>query len=108
MTTTGEFRYLDPASISPGTKPWTKVDGGYTSFGLTPRRRSVTNIRDSLKPDSPRGNFGTDIDVSGFAVYHAPAQEKTFTDDAAVRGAYYAEVEALLRSKLPGKISRIE
>ncbi|KAL2192320.1 hypothetical protein P885DRAFT_47971 [Corynascus similis CBS 632.67] len=108
MTTSGEFRYLDPASISPGTKPWTKVDGAYASFGLAPRRRSVANIRDSIQPDQPaQGHFGTDIDVSGFAVYHAPAQEKAFTDDAAVRNGYYAEVEALLRSKLPG-IARVE
>ncbi|KAL2173542.1 uncharacterized protein P884DRAFT_211767 [Thermothelomyces heterothallicus CBS 202.75] len=109
MTTTGEFRYLDPESISPGTKPWSKVDSAATSFRLTSRRRSVANIRDSLRPDQPlRGNFGTDIDVSGFAVYHAPAREKTFTDDAAVRGGYYAEVEALLRAKLPGKVARVE
>ncbi|KAL2148098.1 hypothetical protein VTH82DRAFT_2395, partial [Thermothelomyces myriococcoides] len=113
MTTTGEFFYLDPESIPAGTKPWAKVDGGGTSFRLTPRQHSVTNLRDSLPgPDQPsaaeQGKFGTDIDVAGFAVYHAPAQEKAFTDEAAVRGGYYAEVEALLRAKLPGKVKRVE
>ncbi|KAK4040941.1 hypothetical protein C8A01DRAFT_34998 [Parachaetomium inaequale] len=111
MTTTGAFRYLDPASISPSTKPWSKVDGAYTSFALTTRTLPVTDLRPHLSPaSSPRGNFGTDIDVSGFAVYHAPAHEKSFASDAAVRGpgGYYAEVEALLRAKLPGKIARVE
>ncbi|KAL2157180.1 hypothetical protein VTH06DRAFT_6401 [Thermothelomyces fergusii] len=109
MATTADFFYLDPESIPAGTKPWTKVDGGGTSFRLIPHRRSVTNIRDLLQSDPPpQGGFGTDIDVSGFAVYHAPAKEKTFTDDAAVRTGYYAEVEALLRAKLPGKVARVE
>ncbi|KAK4150056.1 hypothetical protein C8A00DRAFT_18362 [Chaetomidium leptoderma] len=111
MTTTGEFRYLDPASISPTTKPWSKVDGAHTSFSLTPHRRSVTNIRDHLNQNpsssSPQGHFGTDIDVAGFAVFHAPATEKAFTDDSAVRTGYYAEVEALLRDKLPNKVARV-
>jgi hypothetical protein len=108
MTTVGDFRYLDPASLSEGTKPWTKVDGAYTSFTLTPRRRSVANLRDFLTPDAQPGTFGNDIDVSGFAAYHFPAAEKTFTDDTAVRTGYYDEVKALLRAKLPGKISHIE
>ncbi|KAK4143928.1 uncharacterized protein C8A04DRAFT_11874 [Dichotomopilus funicola] len=111
MTTTGEFRYLDPASIAPGTKPWTKVDGGGTSFTLTPRDRTVHNIRPHLNNPSTtthHGNFGTDIDVAGFAVYHAPAQEKDFTSEDAVRTGYYAEVEALLRAKLPGRVARVE
>ncbi|KAK4129712.1 hypothetical protein N657DRAFT_587935 [Parathielavia appendiculata] len=108
MTTTGEFRYLDPASISAGIKPWSKVDGAYTSFTLTPRRRSVTNLRDHLTPDARPGTFGSDIDVSGFAAYHFPAAEKSFTDDSAVRTGYYEEVKTLLRSKLTGKISHIE
>ncbi|KAH6651259.1 hypothetical protein F5144DRAFT_81538 [Chaetomium tenue] len=108
MTTTGEFRYLDPASLASGTKPWTKVDGAHASFTLRGQPRTVTNIRDHLQPNSPPGHLGSDIDVAGFAVYHAPAQEKTFTSDAAVRGGYYAEVEALLRAKLPGRIARVE
>jgi hypothetical protein len=49
--------------------------------------------------------FGTD--VSGFAVYNAPAKEKVFTDDAAVRSSYYTEIEELLRDRLPG-VKRVE
>lgn len=107
MTTTGDFRYLDPATISPSTKPWSKVDGAFTSYTLTSRRRSVTNIRDCLGLHSQRGSFGTDIDVAGFAVYHAPAQSTDFSSDSAVRTSYYPEVESLLRAKLPGNIARI-
>ena len=109
MTTTGEFRYLDPASIAPGSKPWSKVDSGATSYRLATRRRSVTDFRDclGLHAASQRGAFGTDIDVAGFAVYNAPARERAFADDAAVRGGYYAEVEALLRAKLPGRVARV-
>ncbi|KAG7293543.1 hypothetical protein NEMBOFW57_003595 [Staphylotrichum longicolle] len=107
MTTAGDFRYLDPSTISPSTKPWSKVDGAATSYTLTSRRRSVTNIRDCLGLHSQRGSFGTDIDVSGFAVYHAPAQSTDFSSDSAVRTSYYPEVEALLRAKLPGKIANV-
>lgn len=93
--TTGVFRYLDPATLKgDNSKPWSKVDTDVTSFSRTERRRSVANIRDSGI------DFGTDI--SGFAVYKSPAKETGFTDDAAVRSGYYAEVEALLREKLPG------
>ncbi|KDN61255.1 putative methyltransferase [Colletotrichum sublineola] len=93
--TTGNFRYLDPATLGgANSKPWTKVDTDVTSFSRTERRRSVANIRDAGE------DFGTD--VSGFAVYNAPATEKDFTEDAAVRGGYYPEVEAVLRAKLPG------
>ncbi|KAF6807602.1 7alpha-cephem-methoxylase P8 chain related protein [Colletotrichum musicola] len=92
--TTGVFRYLDPATLTSGSKPWSKVDTDVTSFSRTERRRSVADIRTAGEA------FGTD--VSGFAVYQSPAKEKEFTDDAAVRSGYYAEVEALLREKLPG------
>ncbi|KAH7309533.1 methyltransferase [Stachybotrys elegans] len=92
--TTGVFRYLDPATLQGhDCKPWTKVDSDVTSFRRTERRRSVTNIRDAGL------DFGTD--VSGFAFYQWPSEEKDFVDDAAVRNGYYAEVEALLREKLP-------
>ncbi len=101
MTTTGEFRYLDPASINPSAKPWAKVDISANSYTSTTRQRTVANIRD-LEP----GPFGSDIDVAGFAVHHAPAETKTFPSDAAVRASYYPEVEALLRAKLPG-VSRV-
>lgn len=33
-------------------------------------------------------------------MYNHPAKERLFVDDAAVRGGYYDEVEALLRDKL--------
>ncbi|KAH6689643.1 hypothetical protein F5X68DRAFT_131401 [Plectosphaerella plurivora] len=96
--TTGAFRYIDPTTIVdsdvPFIKPWSKVDVDKSSFARTERRRSVANMRDAAE------SFG--VDVSGFAVYNSPAQEKTFTDDTAVRSGYYAEVEALLRDKLPG------
>jgi hypothetical protein len=96
--TTGVFRYIDPATVVdsdvPFIKPWSKVDVDKSSFGRTERRRSVTSMRENIE------SFG--VDVSGFAVYNSPAKEKSFTDDAAVRSGYYAEVEALLREKLPG------
>jgi hypothetical protein len=93
--TTGAFRYTDPATLgTDGKKPWAKVDSDVTSFTRIEKTYPVTDIR------GQESNFG--IDVAGFAAYHAPAAEKAFTDDAAVRGAYYAEVEALLRAKLPG------
>ncbi|KAK3329130.1 methyltransferase [Apodospora peruviana] len=100
--TTGVFRYLDPATITPDTKPWSKVDIDATSFARTERRRSVTDIRSSGETE-----FGTDI--SGFSVHLLPAIEKSFTDDTAVREGYYAEVDALLRAKLPAgdKIKKI-
>ncbi|KAL2752312.1 hypothetical protein ACRALDRAFT_1072288 [Sodiomyces alcalophilus JCM 7366] len=97
--TTGVFKYVDPTTITrsdvPFVKPWSKVDVDKTSFKQTTRQFPVANLR-----DSPPSSFGTDI--SGFALYHAPATEKDFTDDSAVRGGYYAEVEALVREKLPG------
>ncbi|KAK1752604.1 hypothetical protein QBC47DRAFT_388962 [Echria macrotheca] len=97
MATTGEFRYIDPSSFT--TKPWAKVDtDAARSYEQTTRRRSVTDIRPLAD------TFGTD--VSGFALHRSPAQEKAFTDDKAVRTGYYAEVEALLREKLPG-ISKV-
>ncbi len=111
MPTTGDFFYLDPTSVPAGTKPWSKVDGPFRSFTLTPRRRSVTNIRDVLSPTNPSPptpGFATNIDIAGFALHDSPAAEKTFTSQETVRTGYYAEVEALLRAKLPGKIARVE
>ena len=96
--TTGSFRYIDPSSCIDSekgfVKPWAKVDGPGHSFKLIERKRSVENVR------GQESKFGTD--VSGFAVYNYPAKEKDFTDDKKVREGYYAEVEALLREKLPG------
>jgi hypothetical protein len=90
--TTATFKYIDPSSYQ--GKPWSKVDGPGTSFKLIDRDRKVFNIR------GEEDKFSTDN--SGFAVYRDPAKEKLFTDDAAIRNGYYAEVEAMLRKRLPG------
>ena len=96
--TTGNFKYIDPTSYVksdvPFVKPWSKVDGPGSSFKLTDHKRPVENIR------GQESNFS--VDTSGFAVHHEPAHEKAFTDEKQVREGYYAEVEALLRKKLPG------
>ena len=91
--TTATFKHIDlSSSIAP--KPWAKVDGPGSSFKMRDYQRPVHNIRDSLS------EFTTDN--AGFAVYHSPAQEKSFTDDKVVREGYYGEVDALLRERLPG------
>jgi hypothetical protein len=96
--TTATFKYIDPASYVksdvPFVKPWGKVDGPGYSFKLIDRERSVEDIRGREREYN--------INNAGFAVYKSPAQEKAFTDEAKVREGYYAEVEALLRQKLPG------
>jgi hypothetical protein len=95
--TIAKFKHIDTNSYT--GKPWNKVDGPGTSFKQVFYERPLENIR------GREHEFGTDI--SGFAVYNAPAKEKVFTDDAAVRSGYYAEVEALLRDRIPG-IKRVE
>ncbi|XXH00222.1 Pre-mRNA-splicing factor cwf16 [Hypoxylon texense] len=92
--TTAVFRHIDTSAIPQGTKPWVKVDADATSFKLADHKRSVYNLR------GQESEFSTDI--SGFAVYNEPSQEKAFTDDAAVRAGYYQEVEDLLRKRIPG------
>ncbi|KAJ5473589.1 hypothetical protein N7475_003155 [Penicillium sp. IBT 31633x] len=97
--TTATFKYIDPASYDatatePFKKPWGKVDGPGYSYKLTDRERKVSDLR------GQESNFTTDN--AGFAIYKSPAKETAFTDDAEVRSGYYAEVEALLREKLPG------
>lgn len=98
--TTGIFRYIDPSSSidSNGSpiKPWSKVDVDQTSFQQSERKRSVANIRDALKSTK----FG--VDVSGFDVFDSPSKEETFEDEKTIRDGYYAEVEALLRERIPG------
>ncbi|KAK4889516.1 hypothetical protein LTR27_011691 [Elasticomyces elasticus] len=91
MTTT-VFKHIDTASYQ--GKPWTKVDGPGGSFKLQNYDRKVYNIR------GQESEFNTDN--SGFAVYNDPANEKSFTDDAAVRDGYYAEVEGMIRKRLSG------
>ena len=91
--TTANFVHIDTSSYT--GKPWAKVDGPGTNFVLKTHSRQVNNLR------GREHEFTTDN--SGFAVYHHPAKEQLFTDDTTVRTAYYAEVESLLRTKLPGK-----
>jgi len=92
--TTASFKYIDPASIQAGVKPWNKVDGPGVSFKYTDRESYVNSIR------GQESNFTTEN--SGFQVITSPAKEKAFTDDAAVRDGYYDEVEEVLRKTHPG------
>ncbi|KAF4341242.1 7alpha-cephem-methoxylase P8 chain [Fusarium beomiforme] len=98
--TTGLFNYIDPTSSLDDNgnrvKPWAKVDVDQTSFERSQHKRDVVDIRSAASTTS----FG--VDVSGFDVFKSPAKETEFTDDAAVRNGYYAEVEALLKQRIPG------
>lgn len=106
--TTGTFRYADPATINrsstPFVKSWSKVDVDYSSFSRVSITKPVYDLRSALA-SSPPSDFG--VDVSGFALFHHPSTETIFTDDSVIRQGYYAEVESLLRQKLPG-IKRVE
>lgn len=93
--TTADFKYIDPSSLSDGAKPWGKVDADYASYKQLWQKRSVHDLRDEVKS----GNFSTD--TSGFSVHQSPSSEKAFTDDSAVRGGYYSEIESALHSHLP-------
>ncbi|KAF2683299.1 hypothetical protein K458DRAFT_418932 [Lentithecium fluviatile CBS 122367] len=90
--TTASFQHIDPTSYT--GKPWSKVDGPGNSFTQKDYQRTLHNIRGREQ------DFTTDN--AGFAVYKAPAKETSFTDDAAVRNGYYAEVEDLLKERIPG------
>lgn len=99
IMTTGVFKYIDPASYDPHAtepfkKPWGKVDGPGSSYTLIDKTRSVDNIR------GRESEFSTDN--SGFAVYNSPSKENNFNDASWVTTNYYAQVEELLREKLPG------
>jgi hypothetical protein len=94
--TTAIFKHIDTTSYT--GKPWGKVDGPGKSFEQKDYERTLHNIRGRER------EFSTDN--AGFAVYKAPAKETLFTDDAAVRSGYYAEVENLLRERIPG-ISKV-
>jgi hypothetical protein len=95
--TTAIFKYIDPSTYT--GKPWGKVDGPGRSYELKDHQRNVTSLR------GQESNFSTE--TSGFAVYQHPAEEKLFTDDAAIRNGYYAEVESMLRERLPGKVKKV-
>jgi hypothetical protein len=90
--TTANFVHIDTSSYT--EKPWSKVDGPGQNFERKTHVRDVHNLR------GREHEFTTDN--SGFAVYNYPAKETHFTDDHAVRTAYYKEVEDLLRNKIPG------
>ncbi|KAF1838659.1 hypothetical protein BDW02DRAFT_488576 [Decorospora gaudefroyi] len=91
--TTASFSHIDTASYGPG-KPWSKVDGPGNSFSQKWHQRDVHNLR------GREHEFTTDN--AGFAVYQHSANEKLFTDDAAVQEGYYREIESLLRDNLQG------
>lgn len=97
--TTGVFNYIDPTSSVDANgnriKPWAKVDVDRTSFERSHKKRDVIDIRNAAAITA------FDVDLSGFDVFKAPAKETEFTDDAAVRDGYYAEVDALLKERIP-------
>ncbi|WVR09707.1 hypothetical protein IAU60_006783 [Kwoniella sp. DSM 27419] len=95
MATTGGFMYIDPSSIG-SSKPWGKVDDGGNSYTKLRREYPVTDLRSVPNPSD------FTLDTSGFALHQSSAREKAFTDQSAIQGGYYAEVEQLLRDKIPG------
>lgn len=95
--TTATFKYIDESSYS--GRPWGKVDGPGKSYALKDYQRYVTSLR------GIESQFSTEN--SGFAVYNHPAQEKLFKNESAIRNGYYAEVEAMLRARLPGKVKKV-
>ena len=95
--TTATFKYIDPSSYE--GKPWAKVDGPGMSYKLKDHQHPVISLR------GQEDQFSTEN--SGFAVYRHPANEKTFTDENAIRNGYYAEVESMLRERLPGKVKKV-
>ena len=99
--TTALFKHIDFSS-STSSKPWTKVDGGGSSFQLRDHNRAVHNIRHA---STSTNTFTTDN--AGFALHHAPISEMPFSQDAAIRQNYYPEVEALLRKHLQGSIKKV-
>lgn len=98
--TTGEFRYIDPATYEAGAtthpaKAWAKVDGPGRSYGFLAVARAVNNLQ------GQEAKFNTDN--AGFQLVRSqPSAEKTFTDQDAITKDYYAEIEALLKSQIPG------
>jgi hypothetical protein len=94
MSTTAIFNHIDmSAQLAGTTKPWSKVDGAASSFKMEGVSRPVHDLRSQGEATV---DFGTD--VSGFGTVRWPSAEKEFVDDKAVRGAYYDDVEALLRA----------
>lgn len=103
-STHATFQYIDPESIRDG-KPWSKVDGPGRSYREVTIEKPVYNARDDASDFK-------DVDRTGFAFYTSPSQvsaEDVLADGAAVRGPYYAEVEAALRKNLKDgdKVARV-
>ena len=95
--TTAIFKHIDPESYT--GKPWSKVDGPDKSYEDKLHNQVVHDVR------GRESEFTTDN--GGFAFIYSPAQEKLFTNDEAIRGGYYAEVQELLRKTLTGKINKV-
>lgn len=70
------------------------LTGGEPVFFFAMETRDV-EIAD-MRPEA--GRFT--LDTAGFALCHAPTSVADLHDDAAVKGAYFAEVEAFLRTEL--------
>ncbi|KAJ5273280.1 hypothetical protein N7478_008405 [Penicillium angulare] len=97
--TTGIFNYIDrssydPHATKPFEKPWSKVDGPGTSYTISSQEFPVENLR------GQESQFT--VDNAGFAVYKAPSKITQFTDSENFKSSYYAEVEEILRQKIPG------
>ncbi|KAI0428255.1 methyltransferase [Xylaria sp. FL1042] len=94
MTTTATFNYIDPTSAPDSTgKHWTKVDGG----GLSYKHRQATHAVHNLR-EGAASQFNTDVAGFGLQRWPSSLSAHDFADDAAVRGAYYADTEAVLRA----------
>jgi hypothetical protein len=96
-STSASFIYIDPTTLTPGVKPWNKVDTAEgVSFGLTTRDLPVYDAR------AEAADF-KDVDRTGFAFHTFPSNvpaSEVLSDGPRVRTDYYAEVEAALRAKL--------
>jgi hypothetical protein len=105
-STQASFRYIDPASIIAGKKPWAKVDTGEG------RSFSRVDISRPVYDAGPRADEFRNVDSTGFAFHTYPSEidaKAVLADGPVVRGDYYAEVERALRDKLVDgdKIKRV-
>ncbi|KAJ3203071.1 hypothetical protein HDU82_006871 [Entophlyctis luteolus] len=86
------FFHIDPTTIAVSEKPWAKVDCMDQSYRTVGVQREVQNVR------GREHEFGTD--KSGFAFVSHASAVSDFSDEALVRGEYYAEVESLVKATL--------
>lgn len=99
MTTQGVFNYLDPSSLT-GEKPWSKADTqAYKSFSELPVSYAVHDARSAPELCDP--------DVAGFSLHTAPSSvpaadvlSSRLAEGSPARAAYYAEIEAAVKSAL--------